>query len=74
MNINDRLVHIFDKFSQREDNVFWDLEVIPNGEKIHIKLETNEAYTRGRDVPIVRLEKTIGLDEEDYVEKLAKIH
>ena len=72
--MNERLVQIFDKFNQRDDNVFWDIELIPNGEKIHIKLQTNDAYARGREVMTIKLEKTIGLDEEDYIEKIAKIH
>ncbi len=69
--MTEKLVEIFDKFKTREDNVLWDLELTPEGDgKIKILMETNDAYHYRPGIMKIKLEKIIGIDEEDYITKL----
>ncbi len=68
--MNERLVDIFEKFKCREDNAIWDLTLSVDGDNIHILMETNEAYSLNReDIMNIKLEKTIRIDEEDFIRK-----
>ncbi len=68
--MNEKLIDIFERFSAREDNAIWDLTLTPDGDNIHILMETNEAYTLNReDIMNIKLEKTIRIDEEDFIRK-----
>lgn len=69
--MNEKMIEVFEKFKQRDDNCLWDLEVTPEGDQLRIRMETNEAYLRGRvGVMNVKLDRLIGLDEEDYIDKV----
>lgn len=72
--MDQRLQQIYSKFISREDNAMWDLELREVGEnQISIRLETNDAYLRGRPVMRVVLDKTISITEEDHIDELPQL-